>query len=408
MSEQEETQNAGAVSPALPDGIGLTLDDVRALLAKEHETIVPKDDPMLMIVTLLNAYLGEVDKLHARHGKALAAHMAGKTDAYVKGVQGATDAGFRETLAYNCGPLFMDALKNPEVIEIMLNPDGMLWIERYGQDQEPIGTMEPVRSRAVLSLVASALDLTVNDHSPIIEGEFPLDGSRFEATFPPIVSAPSFSLRKKASKVMSVEDYVADGVITPAVVPFLEHAVVTRKNIMVVGGTSSGKTTFVNAIIQRIALLCPSHRLLILEDTAELQSQSPNTVFFRTSPLAGVDMRTLAKVAMRYAPRRILIGEVRDSAALELLKLWNTGHPGGVGTFHADSAEEALPRLEELVEEAGLGSKQKLIGRGVDVIVFMEKTPDNRRRLSQIIKVHGFNPKTEQYETSNVYTVSAA
>ncbi len=119
-------------------------------------------------------------------------------------------------------------------------------------------------------------------------------------------------------------------------------------------------------------------------------------------------MRTLAKVAMRYAPRRILIGEVRDSAALELLKLWNTGHPGGVGTFHADSAEEALPRLEELVEEAGLGSKQKLIGRGVDVIVFMEKTPDNRRRLSQIIKVHGFNPKTEQYETSNVYTVSAA
>ncbi|MFR8054173.1 MAG: P-type conjugative transfer ATPase TrbB [Bilophila wadsworthia] len=267
----------------------------------------------------------------------------------------------------------MDALKNPEVIEIMLNPDGMLWIERYGQDQEPIGTMEPVRSRAVLSLVASALDLTVNDHSPIIEGEFPLDGSRFEATFPPIVSAPSFSLRKKASKVMSVEDYVADGVITPAVVPFLEHAVVTRKNIMVVGGTSSGKTTFVNAIIQRIALLCPSHRLLILEDTAELQSQSPNTVFFRTSPLAGVDMRTLAKVAMRYAPRRILIGEVRDSAALELLKLWNTGHPGGVGTFHADSAEEALPRLEELVEEAGLGSKQKLIGRGVDVIVFMEK-----------------------------------
>lgn len=291
----------------------------------------------------------------------------------------------------------------------MLNPDGMLWIERYGQDQEPIGTMEPVRSRAVLSLVASALDLTVNDHSPIIEGEFPLDGSRFEATFPPIDSAPSFSLRKKASKVMSVEDYVADGVITPAVVPFLEHAVVTRKNIMVVGGTSSGKTTFVNAIIQRIALLCPSHRLLILEDTAELQSQSPNTVFFRTSPLAGVDMRTLAKVAMRYAPRRILIGEVarlcRPGTAQTVE--YRTPWPAWA-RFTADSAEEALPRLEELVEEAGLGSKQKLIGRGVDVIVFMEKTPDNRRRLSQIIKVHGFNPKTEQYETSNVYTVSAA
>lgn len=128
---------------------------------------------------------------------------------------------------------------------------------------------------------------------------------------------------------MSVEDYVAGGVITPAVVPFLEHAVVTRKNIMVVGGTSSGKTTFVNAIIQRIALLCPSHRLLILEDTAELQSQSPNTVFFRTSPLAGVDMRTLAKVAMRYAPRRILIGEVRDSPP------WNCSNCGIPDTLAA-------------------------------------------------------------------------
>lgn len=320
----------------------------------------------------------------------------------------ATDAAFRETLAYNCGPLFMNALEDSDVIEIMLNPDGALWIERYGQDQEQIGRMEPIRSRAVLSLVATALGLTVNDHSPIIEGEFPLDGSRFEATFPPVVSNPSFSLRKKASKVFSLEEYVADGVITPAVVPLIEHAVLSRKNIMVVGGTSSGKTTFVNAIIQRIARLCPSHRLLILEDTAELQSQSENTVFFRTSPLAGVDMRTLAKVAMRYAPRRILVGEVRDAAALELLKLWNTGHPGGVGTFHADTALESLPRLEELVAEAGLGTKQRLIGRAVDLILFMEKTPDNKRRLSEIIKVKGYNPKTDQYETTSLYTTTKA
>lgn len=316
-----------------------------------------------------------------------------------------TDAGFRETLAYNCGPLFMSALQDPTVIEIMLNPDATLWIERYGQDQEKIGIMEPIRSQAVLSLVASALDLTVNDHNPIIEGEFPLDGSRFEATFPPIVSNPSFSLRKKASKVFLLEEYVADGVITPDVVPLIEHAVLSRKNLMVVGGTSSGKTTFVNAIIQRIAQLCPSHRLLILEDTAELQSQSPNTVYFHTVPLAGVDMRTLAKVAMRYAPRRILVGEVRDAAALELLKLWNTGHPGGVGTFHADTALESLSRLEELVEEAGLGSKQNLIGRAIDLILFMEKTPDNRRRLTEIIRVNGYNSITNQYDTDSIYSV---
>ena len=136
-----------------------------------------------------------------------------------------------------------------------------------------------------------------------------------------------------------------------------------------------------------------------------MQSQSPNTVFMRTSVLAEVDMRKLAKVSMRYAPKRILVGEVRDAAALEMLKLWNTGHPGGVSTFHADSAEEALPRLEELVEEAGLGPKQKLIGRAVDLVVYMEKTPDNRRQISEIIKVNGFNPKQESYVTETLYTV---
>ena len=115
-------------------------------------------------------------------------------------------------------------------------------------------------------------------------------------------------------------------------------------------------------------------------------------------------MRQLTKVCMRYAPRRILVGEVRDSAALELLKLWNTGHPGGIGTFHADSAEEALERLEELVEEAGVGSKQKLIGRAVDLVIFMEKTRHNTRRLSSIISVNHFDLKERRYETKEIYT----
>jgi len=119
--------------------------------------------------------------------------------------------------------------------------------------------------------------------------------------------------------------------------------------------------------------------------------------------LANVNMQTLAKTCMRYAPTRIIMGEVRDAAALELLKLWNTGHPGGVSTFHADSAEEALPRLEELTEEAGLGPKQKLIGRAVDLVVYMEKTSDNQRRVSDIIKVNGYDPKKEEYGTELLY-----
>lgn len=318
------------------------------------------------------------------------------------------DPRLLEGLRHACGPLFMDALEDPDVIEIMLNPDGSLWIEKYGQDHEPIGVIPIAQSRLILSQVASGLNLTVNEKSPIVEGEFPLDGSRFEGTFPPIVGpGPSFSLRKKASRVFTLEEYMLSGSITLEAVNLIEDAVRHRLNIVVVGGTSSGKTTFVNAVIDAVSRLTPTHRLIILEDTAELQSKSPNTVFLRTSVLAEVDMRKLAKVSMRYAPKRILVGEVRDAAALEMLKLWNTGHPGGISTFHADSAEEALERLEELVEEAGLGPKQKLIGRAVDLAVYMEKTPDNRRQISSIIKVNKFNHKEEFYETETLYTAAA-
>ena len=316
------------------------------------------------------------------------------------------DPRLLEGLRHACGPLFIDALENPDVIEIMLNPDGSLWIEKYGQDHEPIGVIPIAQSRLILSQVASGLNLTVNEKNPIVEGEFPLDGSRFEGTFPPIVGpGPSFSLRKKASRVFTLEEYMLSGSITPGAVALIEDAVLHRANIVVVGGTSSGKTTFVNAVIDAVSRLTPTHRLIILEDTAELQSKSSNTVFLRTSVLAEVDMRKLAKVSMRYAPKRILVGEVRDAAALEMLKLWNTGHPGGISTFHADSAEEALPRLEELVEEAGLGPKQKLIGRAVDLVVFMEKTPDNRRQISNILRVDGFDPKTDTYKTEYLYKV---
>ena len=314
------------------------------------------------------------------------------------------DPRLLDSLRHNCGPLIMGALEDEEVIEIMLNPDGSLWVERYGQDHEHIGDISPAQGRLILSLTASGLDITVNDKSPIVEGEFPLDGSRFEGTFPPIVGpGPSFSLRKKASRVFTLAEYLAAGSITPEIVSIIHDAVLRRLNIVVVGGTSSGKTTFVNAVINAISKLTPSHRLLILEDTTELQSNSPNTVFFRTSVMANVDMRALAKTSMRYAPKRILVGEVRDMAALEMLKLWNTGHPGGVSTFHADSAEEALPRLEELVEEAGFGPKRPLIGRAVDLVVYMEKTLDNQRRVSSIIKVHRYEPKKEEYETEQLY-----
>lgn len=309
------------------------------------------------------------------------------------------------SLEHNCGPIIMEAVRDPDVLEIMLNPDGQIWTEKYGQDQQHVGELSIPQGKLILSLVASALDLTVDAHNPVVEGSFPLDGSRFEGTYPPIVGpGASFSMRKKASRIITMEEYLESGVITPEVLPILDDAILSRKNIVVVGGTSSGKTTFCNGVIHRLDQLCPHDRLLILEDTAELQSSAKNAVFFLTSELAQIGMRQLTKVCMRYAPKRIFVGEVRDSAALELLKLWNTGHPGGIGTFHADSAVEALERLEELVEEAGVGPKQKLIGRAIDLIIYMTKTPQNTRVLSEIIKVYRFDAHQGEYQTETVYS----
>lgn len=317
-----------------------------------------------------------------------------------------TDKRLIESLRHNCGPLLLGALEDTGIIETMLNPDGTLWVERYGAGQECIGSLPLSQGKMILSLVASALGVVVTDKTPIVEGEFPLDGARFEGAFPPIVGpGVSFTHRKKASKVFTLEEYRAAGSVTTEGIGIITDAVAHRKNIVVVGGTSSGKTTFVNAIIDRISALCPDDRLVILEDTAELQCTSKNKVFLRTSSIPGAEigLRQLAKVCMRYNPTRILIGEVRDAAALELLKLWNTGHPGGIGTFHADSAEEALERLEEIVEEAGLGSKQKLIGRAVDLIVYMEKTTDGIRRISNMMRVDSFDSATLTYNTEVIY-----
>ena len=305
-----------------------------------------------------------------------------------------------KSVEHNCGPGIMDAVRDPAVIEIMLNPDGKIWTEKYGEDQKCVGELSQAQSRLILSLVASALDETVSARSPVVEGLFPLDGSRFEGTYPPIVGpCASFSMRKKASRIITLPEYLEQGVITADVIPLLKEAILARQNIVVVGGTSSGKTTFVNGVIHFLDELCPHDRIVILEDTAELQCKSPNAVFFLTSELAGITMRDLTKVCMRYAPKRIFVGEVRDAAALELLKLWNTGHPGGIGTFHADSATDALERLEEL----GAGPKQKLIGRAIDLIVFMTKTVRNTRELREIVRVKGYSRRDDAYVTEVVY-----
>jgi type IV secretion system protein VirB11 len=294
----------------------------------------------------------------------------------------------------------MKAIDDPEVVEIMANPDGALWIERLGQPMEFICHIPPENTKSVVLLMASALNFQATVETPIVEGELPIDGSRFEGVLPPVVSQASFTIRKKASRVFSLDEYLTLGTMPDILFNKIKESIVSRSNILVVGGTGSGKTTLVNAIIQAISQLCPEQRLVIMEDTLELQSTSENTVFFRTSN--NVNMTRLLKMTMRYRPDRILIGEVRDQAALDLLKAWNTGHPGGVATVHANSAEEGLERLEELTEEAGMGPKHKLIGRAVDLIIYIQRAPGGRK-ISQAIFVNGYDSIAHNYKIEVIY-----
>jgi len=305
------------------------------------------------------------------------------------------------SLEHNLGPLILGALRDPDVVEILLNSDGKLWVERLGQPLEEMGRMEAAQGRLVISLVASGLDTEVTARNPIVEGELPLDGSRFEGALPPVCAAPSFAIRKKASRVFGLSNYVQSGILPESLIPVLHQALANRVNILVVGGTGSGKTTLVNALIRALSELCPGDRLIILEDTIELQSLSMNTQFFRTSD--EVDMTRLLRMTMRLRPDRILIGEVRDGAALALLKAWNTGHPGGIATVHANSATEGLYRLEELVAEATPAPKMKLIGNAVDMVLFIERALGGRR-LAEVLRVHSFDPKEQKYSTETIYS----
>lgn len=304
------------------------------------------------------------------------------------------------SLEYDLGPVIMAALKDPEVVEVMVNPDGNIWVEKLGRPMYLAGRIALGKARLVVTSVASGLGTTVDLENPIVEGELPLDGSRFEGLLPPVVQDSSFTIRKKASRIFSLEDYAQAGTMPDFLVEVLKKSLTERLNILIAGGTGLGKTTLVNALILALSENCPDDRLVILEDTLELQSRSANSVFFRTSDF--VDMTRLLKATMRYRPDRILVGEVRDGAALDLLKAWNTGHPGGLATVHANSAEEGLDRLEELVLEAGKGPKQKLIGRAVDLIVFIKRASGGRR-IAQVLRVYGYQPQKQAYQTEVIF-----
>lgn len=235
------------------------------------------------------------------------------------------------------GPLIAAALDDPDVVEVMLNPDGMLWLDRLTVGRSRLGTLPAADGERIIRLVATHVGAEVHRNKPLLSAELPESGERFEGVLPPVAAGPTFALRKRAAGVIPLQQYVADGILTAAQADYLRGAVRDRQNILVAGGTSTGKTTLANALLAEVA--SSGDRVLVLEDTVELQCPALDHVSLRTRP-GLVSMADLVRSTLRLRPDRVVVGEVRGGEALDLVKAWGTGHPGGIATIHAGSAQE--------------------------------------------------------------------
>jgi P-type conjugative transfer ATPase TrbB len=302
------------------------------------------------------------------------------------------------------GPAVAAALADPLVIEVMVNPDGVLRVDRLDRGRCRTDVLlEPDQVERIIRLVASHARTEVHDGSPIVSAELPPHGSgageRFEGLLPPVATGPCFAIRKPASRLFTLADYVKDRIMSAEEARLLSHAVAGRRNILVAGGTSSGKTTLVNALLGELA--ARDERVILIEDTRELQCPAPDTVALRTRPGA-VAMGDLVRSTLRLRPDRIIVGEVRGPEALDMLKAWNTGHPGGIATVHANGALAALHRLEQLVQEAIPVVPRRLIAEAIDLIVFVEGR-GTARRIGCLAAVEGLD-RGGDYEVRSLVT----
>jgi len=285
-------------------------------------------------------------------------------------------------------------LADPAIIEIMLNPDGRLWVDRLGDGICETGEhMEPADGERIIRLVAHHVGAAVHAAAPRVSAELPESGERFEGLLPPVVTAPTFAIRKPAVAVFTLTDYSNCGIMSVLEASCLRSAVAGKLNILVAGGTGTGKTTLVNALLAQVAKT--ADRVILIEDTRELQCAAPNFVAMRTKD--GVaSLSDLVRSSLRLRPDRIPIGEVRGAEALDLLKAWGTGHPGGIGTIHAGSAIGALRRMEQLIQEAVVAVPRALIAETINLIAVLVHDGTGRR-LCELAFVNGLDPATGDY-----------
>ena len=332
------------------------------------------------------------------------------------------DSRLQEKLKRELGPVVLGELQNPKTEDVLLNPDGMLWAKRAGEGFVELGSYNQQNAISAMGTIAAWHETVINYERPIVECELPVDGSRFEGLIRPVVSGPTFAIRTKAQRIYTLGEYSQAGITSTKDDPLNHHrrtshafvdevkaegldhtgiikkAIKEKKSILVVGATGSGKTTFANALLLEMAQVAPQDRILIIEDTLELQCDVRNHVQLKA--FGNVTMLDCLKACMRLKPTRIVVGEVRGAEALTLLKSWNTGHPGGVATVHANDAQAGLKRLEALIAEATAAPSQTLIAEAVDLVVFIDEEArlTAGRKVREVMAVRGFDHTTMTYQ----------